>query len=358
MLPVRPVILCGGSGSRLWPLSSDRLPKQFHSLVGESSLLQQTISRSLTIPGATLPIVITGRTFEATARREAGLAGAPDALIILEPSRKNTAASATLAAKAAIEEDRDAIVVLLPADHYIADDAAFAKAMDDACNLARDGLIVLLGITPDHPNTGFGYIQRGDPLGPGYRVAAFFEKPTLANAEGYLADGRFSWNAGIYVFKASVFLEEVKALAPQIESAVSEAWRTGSRAAAVRFVEKGAWSRCPIQSIDHAVAEKTKVAALIPALFGWNDVGTWASLLQLAAKDGNGNAVIGDVSVADSSNCYLRSYSRPIIVIGATDMIVVESAEGVLVVRRDLAERVKDLVGNRTVRKDGAKEGE
>ena len=343
MAAVRPAILCGGIGSRLWPLSSPQRPKQFHALTGEGSLLRQTIERAMAIAGARRPIVVTGADFEALVREEAVAAGQPDSVVVLEPARRNTAASAALAALAALEDDPDAIVVLLPSDHHVGDAPAFTRAIEAACGLAAEGHIVLLGIAPDGPNTGFGYIRRGAPLGAGFKVAAFVEKPDLEKAKRLLEAGDCYWNAGVYVFRASAFLEELARHAPETDRAVRAAWRAGSGPMSARRVDEAIWHGAPDISVDHAVAERTARAALVPASAGWNDVGTWAALLDIAAADGDGNRLIGDARAPHSRGCYVRAGTRPVVVIGGEDLIVVDSPDGVLVVRRDLAQQVKDF---------------
>lgn len=343
MAAVRPAILCGGIGSRLWPLSSDRRPKQFHALAGEGSLLRQTIERGMAIRGARRPIVVTGAAYGDLVRDEAIAAGQLDALAILEPERRNTAASAALAALAAAEDDPDSIVVLLPSDHHVADAPAFIAAIDEACDLAAEGFIVVLGIEPDGPNTGFGYVRRGEPAGAGFRVAAFVEKPDLEKARRLLEAGDCYWNAGVYVFRASVFLDELKAHAPDTDRAVRAAWRAGRTDGTTRQVDAALWHAAPDLSVDHAVAEKTRRAALVPVSAGWNDVGNWAALRDIAAADADGNVLIGAARASRSHGCYVRAGSRPVVVIGGEDLIVVDSPDGVLVVRRDLAQSVKDF---------------
>ena len=341
MPALRAAILCGGAGTRLWPLSRDHSPKQFHPLVGEKSLLSETVARALDVPDAGEPLIITGQAFAAEARQHATAGGAPGATIILEPRPRNTAAAAALAAHAAAADDPASVVALLPSDHHISDGPAFLRAIQTARGLAEGGAIVTLGIIPDSPHTGYGYIKRGEPMGAGYQVASFVEKPDAETAQRFFADDSYYWNAGIFLFRADVFLSELKRYRPDIADAAETAWKTARHGADGILAGEAAWNACPSDSIDYAVAEKTDRAAVVPADMGWNDVGSWSSLMELASHDDSGNAVFGDARMIGAAGCYVRSTTRHISVIGASDLIVVETADAILIVHKDATQQVK-----------------
>ncbi|MCC6920196.1 MAG: mannose-1-phosphate guanylyltransferase/mannose-6-phosphate isomerase [Alphaproteobacteria bacterium] len=339
--PLRAAILCGGAGTRLWPLSRDAAPKQFHALVGARSMLTETVARAIEMPGAGRPLILTAAAFGATAAEHAALAGAADAEIILEPSGRNTAPAAALAALAAADARPDTVVVLLPSDHHIARPEAFRAALADACTLAAQGAIVTLGIVPEGPHTGYGYIRRGAALGGGYEVARFIEKPGIDAAHRLLAEGGCYWNAGIFVFRADVYLHELRTHRPDIAGAAEAAWRAARRDGPMVHLDPALWAACPGESIDYAVAEKTAHAAVVPVDMGWNDVGSWLSLKDLAARDAAGNTLIGDAHSFGARDCYVRATSRHVALVGVQDLIVVETPDAVLIVHKDAAQDVK-----------------
>jgi mannose-1-phosphate guanylyltransferase/mannose-6-phosphate isomerase len=341
MPALRAAILCGGAGTRLWPLSRDHSPKQFHPLVGELSLLSETVARALNVPDAGLPLIITGQAFAHEARAHAAAGGAPDAIVILEPKPRNTAAAAALAAYAAAADDPSSVVALLPSDHHISDGPAFVRAIQAARVLAEEGAIVTLGIVPDSAHTGYGYIKRGAEMGDGFKVERFVEKPDPATAAAFFADDSYYWNAGIFLFRADVFLSELKKHRPDIANSAELAWTTATRGEDGILAGSAAWDACPSDSIDYAVAEKTDRAAVVPANMGWNDVGSWSSLMELASRDDSGNAVFGDARMIGAAGCYVRSTTRHVSVIGASDLIVVETADAILIVHKDATQQVK-----------------
>lgn len=341
MPKLRAAILCGGAGTRLWPVSRDHAPKQFHPLIGDRSLLTETVARAMEIPDAADPIVVTAEAFASEAYAHAVAGGAKSPVVLLEPLARNTAPAAAFAALAALADDADAIVVLMPSDHHIADGAAFRRTIADAAILAGQGMIVTLGIVPDQPNTGYGYIQRGEPRGPGYGVARFVEKPDLNTAIQFMASGEYYWNAGIFIFRADVFMAELRTFRPDIAAAAELAWKFSTLGPAGRVAGREAWQACPSDSIDYAVAERTRRAAMVPAQIGWSDVGSWSSLMELATRDSDGNAVFGSAWTVDSNGCYIRSTSRSVAVIGAKDIIVVETPDAVLIVHKDATQQVK-----------------
>lgn len=341
MATMRAAILCGGAGSRLWPLSNDEAPKQFHALVGEKSLLAETVARSLRIPGLSRPMIITAERFAAEARRHCLDGGAADGCFILEPAPKNTAPAAALAALNALEDDADAVLVLLPSDHHIEDTASFVRAVESARALAEKGYFVTIGIRPESAETGYGYIKAGAALDDGFAVDRFVEKPVKAAAEAMLAEGGYFWNAGIFVFRAATFMDELRRYRPDIAAQAEAAWAARSEDGANVVPGLAAWTDCPSDSIDYAVGEKTSRAAVVPASMGWSDVGSWRSLMDLARADGDGNAKFGAAATLEAQGCYVRSSSRKVVVIGAQDLIVVETPDAVLIVHKDATQQVK-----------------
>lgn len=345
MPAVRAAILCGGAGTRLWPVSSDAAPKQFHPLIGDRSLLSATVARALDLPHDRPPLIVTSAAFAREAREHAAAGGAENAVILLEPAPRNTAPAAAFAAHAALADDEDAIIALLASDHHIADGAGFTRVIAEAADLAAQGLFVALGIVPTSPNTGYGYIRAGAPHGAGFDVAQFVEKPDISSAVKFVTSGGYFWNAGIFVFRARDFLNELTAHRPDIAAAAGAAWAASRVTADGRIADPAAWAACPSDSIDYAVAEKTDRAAMVPASIGWSDVGSWATLMELAPRDEAGNALIGAARALDSKGCYVRASSRNVVVIGADDMIVVETADAVLVVHKDKTQSVKQAAG-------------
>ncbi len=340
MTIIVPAVLCGGSGTRLWPLSRTARPKQFHPLTSEATLLAETIARAAHAPGATAPVLIAGESMRAVVTAEAPA----DAQVILEPEGRNTAPAAALAALAALETAPDAIVLMLPSDHFVGDLAAFAAAMAKGASLAADNRLVTFGIEPDGPNTGYGYITAGAPLGAGFAVAKFMEKPKREIAEQLFAAGGSTWNAGIYMFGAQFFLDELARFAPQMHAAVADAWRGGARHGQVRTLDAAAWAACPSDSIDYAVAEKTDRAAVVPVTMAWNDVGAWAALHEIGVGDDDANVTSGDVIVLDSKGCYVRSSGRLVALVGVEDLVVIETPDAVLVLPRSRTQDVKRIV--------------
>ncbi|MCA8931680.1 MAG: mannose-1-phosphate guanylyltransferase/mannose-6-phosphate isomerase, partial [Rhodospirillaceae bacterium] len=294
---VHPVILSGGSGSRLWPLSRAMHPKQLIPLVSGRSLIQDTVGRVTDPTLYAAPMVVCGveQRFQVAEQVRALELGQAD--IVLEPMGRNTAPAVAVAAlRTAERAGPDAVVALLPADHQVLDLPGFRKAMALAAELAEAGRLVTFGIVPDTPATGYGYIQRGEDLGPGaYTVARFVEKPDLATAEGFLADGRFTWNGGMFIARADRLLEELGRHAPDVLEGARAALAAGRGDLDFFRLDDDAFAACPSISFDYAVMEKTDRAAVVEAAFGWSDVGAWSALWELSAHDGDGNAVIGDV---------------------------------------------------------------
>lgn len=355
---IHPVILSGGSGTRLWPLSRAAYPKQLLALTGSRSMLQATLDRAEGLANAQLdpraPLLICNQEHRFVIREQALALGRLPAAIYLEPVGRNTAPAIALAALHLVqgdEPDPEALMLVLPADHVVENSEAFAQAVATAADLARRDFLVTFGIEPSGPETGYGYIKAGEPLShsdgsAAHAVAEFVEKPDRATAQAYVASGRYTWNSGMFLFKAGRFLEELGEHRPDILDAVTKAWR--NRAEDLDFVRPGAedFSACPADSIDYAVMQATTRAAVVPVDLGWSDVGSWDSLWQIAEKDEQGNAVRGDVFAADTHNSYLRAESRLLAVIGLDDVVVVETPDAVLVMHKDQAQEIKQAIAH------------
>ena len=341
-----PVILSGGSGTRLWPLSRKNLPKQFLPLAGDSTLFQQTVARAKTLPGAVSPIVVCSEDHRFLVAEQLQMLGVSDASILLEPVARNTAPAIALAALQALSRDPDATLLVLPADHLIGDTDSFSDAVRRALPLAADGWLVTFGIRPDGPETGFGYIRRGNPLNDsGYQVDAFVEKPDRATAESYLETGAYDWNSGMFLFRASRLLEELAQQVPSIHAGVATAFESAHADLDFVRIDKEAFAQVPEDSIDYAVMERTRRAAVVPVSCEWSDIGSWAALWAASERDGNGNRLEGDVLALDSDNCFVRSTDRRMVaLLGVHDLVVVDTPDAVLVASRDHAQDVKKLV--------------
>jgi mannose-1-phosphate guanylyltransferase/mannose-6-phosphate isomerase len=341
---LKPVLLSGGVGSRLWPVSREAYPKQFLPLAGEQSMLVDTLHR-LEALSAQPPMVVCNdehRFIVAEQLREAGLA---DAEIVLEPCGRNTAPAVAVAALQALKGDEDAILLVLPADHLVENPAAFHSAVLAALPLAEQGQLVTFGVVPTRPETGYGYIKRGQSLGGDlYSLESFVEKPDAATAQSYLQSGDYLWNSGKFLFGARAYIEELRVLAPAMLESCIKALEGAE--ADLDFVRLDAeiFAACPSDSIDYAVMEKTERGAVAALDCGWSDVGAWSALWDVGEADEQGNVLQGDVMVDQSHNNYLRSESRLLAVTGVSDLVVVETADAVLVSHRDTVQDVKRLV--------------
>ncbi len=341
-----PLILSGGSGTRLWPVSRRNLPKQFLALAGKGTLFQQTLARTRQLPRVAAPIVVASDDHRFLAAEQLLEAGVEGATIVLEPLARNTAPAIALGALQALERDADALLLVLPADHLIGDTAAFVDAVKRAMPLAENGWLVTFGVRPDRAETGFGYIRRAEAIDDhGYRVEQFVEKPDLATAESYLADGGYDWNSGMFLFKASRYLEELHAHAPAMLAAVRDAHAKASVDLDFVRVDHDAFARAADKSIDYAVMEKTTRAAVIPVSCVWSDIGSWAALWLTGDKDAQGNVREGDTMAVDTRNSLLRSHDRHLLAtVGVDDLIVVTTPDATLVAHRDAAQDVKKIV--------------
>lgn len=341
-----PLILSGGSGTRLWPVSRKNLPKQFLSLTGQGTLFQQTIARTQLLPGVSAPIVVASEDHRFLAAEQLLESGISEAAIILEPHPRNTAPAIALGALKAVQQDPEALLLVLPADHLIGDTSSFKSAVEQALPSARDGWLVTFGIRPDRPETGFGYIRRGDAIGAhAFQVARFVEKPALATAESYVADGGYDWNSGMFLFKAARYLEELGLHAPDMLAAVREAYASAKVDLDFVRIDRERFAKVPDDSIDYAVMEKTQRAAVIPVACNWSDIGSWSALWLAGARDAQGNLREGDTIAVDTTNSLLRSHERHLLAtVGVDDLIVVTTPDATLVAHRDAAQDVKRVV--------------
>jgi mannose-1-phosphate guanylyltransferase/mannose-6-phosphate isomerase len=342
-----PVLLSGGTGSRLWPLSREAYPKQLLPLNGDQTLLQQTALRA-TDPQRFAPLTVIAnvehRFVIAEQLRELGSEGVR---IVLEPEGRNTALAAAVAALLASEKDPNSLILILPADHIVGDQAAFVRAVDAGTVAARAGHLVLFGVKPTEPATGYGYIQRGTPLpgAPGVgKVARFVEKPDLKTAETYLAAGDFLWNSGMFLLNSASFLEELERHAPAVLEAARDAIGMAREDLDFLRLSPPAVAAAPSISIDYAVMEKTDRACVVEAEFSWTDVGSWSSLWALGEKDDAGNVRLGKSFALDTSNSYLRSEGPAIAAIGVEGLIVIATQDAVLVAPKDRDQDVKAMV--------------
>ena len=337
-----PVILSGGAGTRLWPLSVADRPKQFLALAGEQSLLRQTASRVSDADRFDPPMIVASRGHGMAILAELAEEGIAPSSLILEPCPRNTAAAIALAALSVEAAD---LLLVLPSDHVIADESAFQAAIDSALPLAREDWLVTFGIAPDRPETGYGYIRRGEPLGRGvFRADAFVEKPDRATAESWLAEGGYDWNAGIFLFRAGAFLRALEEYAPKILAAAREALEKGSREEGHVLPDEEAFERSPSLPVDVAVMERSSRVAVAPCDMGWSDLGSWDALHQLGPRDPAGTALGGDAIAVDSKDCLIRSDGPTVVTVGVSDLIVVASGDAVLVVRRGESQRVREAL--------------
>jgi mannose-1-phosphate guanylyltransferase/mannose-6-phosphate isomerase len=343
--PIVPVILSGGAGSRLWPASRSRTPKQLLPLVDERTMFLTTVLRTAPIPFATTPVIVCNETQRPGIERELASVGLTDAALILEPVGRKTAPAVAVAALHLTPDGADPILFVMPADHVIRNEEAFAEAVALGAEVAEEGYLLTFGVDPVSPETGYGYIRFGEELAEGVRVVEEFrEKPDAATAEAYLATGRYLWNSGMFMFKASRFLTELEAYAPDVLAAARLAIAKCVTDGAALHLDAVSFASAPSISIDYAVMEHTASAAVIPVRTGWSDVGSWAALWKLGEPDEHGNVVVGDVELVDVNNSYLRSSNRLIAAIGLDDIVVVDTSDAVLIAKRDRSQDVKTIV--------------
>lgn len=346
---IYPVILCGGSGTRLWPLSRGGYPKQYLKFERDTTLVQQTVLRMRGLDNVSAPIVVTNneqRFLVAEQLREVGI---HPSSIVLEPVGRNTAPAIAVAAELAMQASHDAMLLVLPSDHVITNVEAFSRIAESAACIANDGYLVTFGIEPTTAHTGYGYIRRGSPLAGdegAFSVDAFIEKPDAVTAEGLLKDGGYYWNSGMFMLKASVYLDELRRLEPTIVEHTGLSLQRAKRDNDYIRLDAAMFGNCPDVSVDYAVMERTGRAAVVPAAdLGWNDVGSWSAVYEIAESDAHGNVLTGDVMTESVSNSYIRAEHRMVAAIGLSDVVIVETADAVLVAHRDHAQDVKKIVG-------------
>lgn len=339
---VTPVVLSGGAGTRLWPLSTEARPKQFHALDGGRTLIQDTALRMRGSARASVapPVVICSGRHRDLVHAQLDAADVRPAAVVLEPMGRNTAAAAAVAALVVGEADPEALVLLTPADHLVADPEAFWRAVEAGAAVAAER-IVTFGIRPSGPETGYGYIRCATPLGDGvFAVERFFEKPDRKTAEAYVGDGHV-WNAGIFLFSPAVLLQELGRWRPDVLAQATESLMRARRSGADVWLDADAFAACPDVSLDYAVMERTDRAAVVPCEIGWADVGSWSELWRHGARDDDGNRVRGEAVLLDSEDCLVWSDGAPVAVLGVRDLVVVATADGVLVAPKDRAQDVR-----------------
>ncbi len=346
-----PVVLAGGVGSRLWPVSRSMLPKQFIDFPNlHGSLFQNTLTRLDGLNDISEPLVVCNADHRFLVAEQLRALQKIDNTILLEPIGRNTAPAVAMAALSAQQNYADPVLLVLPADHLIQNKVALHKAIEKGMRLAQNNQLVTFGIVPDAPETGFGYIERGEELAEelgeksAYKVSRFIEKPDRSTAESYLADGRYLWNSGMFMFTAANYLQELKRHAPDIFASCHEAYAALEREQDFQFIPQALFANCRSDSIDYAVMEKTKSAAVIPLDAGWSDLGAWDALWQVDKKDVRGNAISGDVITENVANSYIQAQSRLVAVAGIENAIIVETADAVLVMDKSKAQSVKQLV--------------
>ena len=341
-----PVILSGGSGSRLWPMSREHYPKPLLPLVSDKTLLQETAARLDEIPELGDTVYVCNEEHRFLVAEQVTQLGKTPATIILEPQGRNTAPALTLAALYLVSKDPDAMMVVMPADHVMTEAQQFVDAVSQAGFHAGHGALVTFGVVPGGPETGYGYIKRGEKLEDetAFSVAEFVEKPDLQTAQGYVSAGDYYWNSGIFLMRADSWLNEIEQFRPDIKRACVQAMGQGKQDSDFFRVDQTVFSDCPADSIDYAVMEKTDKAVVVPISAGWSDVGAWSALWNICPRDDNGNVIQGDVIAEDTHNAFLVAQHRCLATVGLDDVIVVETADAVLVVHKDKAQDVKKIV--------------
>ncbi|GHX80329.1 mannose-1-phosphate guanylyltransferase/mannose-6-phosphate isomerase [Vibrio cholerae] len=339
-----PVIMAGGSGSRLWPLSRSLYPKQFISLASDKSMLQETITRLSGLEHQA-PLLICNQEHRFIVAEQLRQQRIEHGGIVLEPVGRNTAPAIALAALHATKHGDDPLLLVLAADHVIQNQAAFTQAVKNAVMPAEQGMLVTFGIVPTAPETGYGYIKQGEAVGEtAYRVAQFVEKPNLATAEQYLASGEYYWNSGMFLFRASRYLKELKAHRPDILHACELAMQGARGDLDFVRIEEASFTECPDDSIDYAVMEKTQDALVVPMDAGWSDVGSFSALWEVSPKDSQGNVMVGDVIAEQTHNSYIYAQNKLVSTVGVDNLVIIETKDAVLVANKDKVQDVKNVV--------------
>ena len=341
MAKIQPVILAGGTGSRLWPLSRELYPKQLLRLIDHTSLLQTTMLRVQSLPDILPPVIVVGEEHRfITQSQVEELGSCKDFTILLEPLGRNTAPAICGAAEFCRQLGDDIVLLILPADHVVLSVDKFVDAVARAASLAEEGAVVTFGILPTGPETGYGYIEQGDDN----KVASFKEKPDLAVARDYLAKGNYFWNSGMFAFTVKTFIEEMEKFAPEMVACMSEAVTNGTRDGRFFRFAASAMEKCPSDSIDYALMEKTEIAAVVVADLGWSDIGSWKALWDVLEKDDRGNVTRGDVLLEDTRNCLVQAENMLVATVGMEDTLVIETADAILVAPLSRSQDVKKVV--------------
>lgn len=347
------LLLSGGGGTRLWPVSTSERPKQFLRLFGERSLFQRTVAR-LNAAAIDDIVVVTNVDHERHIAEQVAEIGSPEATVVLEPMRRDSAPAIAAAVAALLKGNPpDTVAVVLPCDHLIPDEAHFARALGEAVKLARLGYLDTFGIRPTHASTEYGYIQRGAPIDGqtgAFRVAKFHEKPKAELAARYLAEGGYDWNSGIFVFQAGIFREEAARHMPDVWRAAEDAVRNGELSGKRLFLDAQAFGSAPKISIDYALFEKSERVGVVPVSFAWSDVGNWDSVHGALDKDGANNAAVGETTLADASGNLVIGEGTEVVVLGVRDLVVISSPQGTFVAPRSRAAEVKRLVEAKAAR--------
>ena len=350
-MKIYPVILSGGSGSRLWPMSRAALPKQLLALTSEKTMLQETVLRLSGLPNVMPPLFVCGNDHRFLIAEQLRQIDVPPLGILLEPEGRNTAPAVAAAAHFLLAIDADAVMLVLPADHVILNVPAFQAAVLRAASAVAEGALATFGIVPTAPETGYGYIRQGAPFKSSsatpdacFSVQRFVEKPDLVTAQSFVTDGGYLWNSGMFLFGAAVFINELSVLRPEMAALSARAVSEGYTDLDFCRLDEKAFCACQSESIDYAVMEHTQHAVVVPADIGWNDVGSWSALSAVQQADDHGNVVHGDVYLDDVHNALIRAESRMVAVIGVSDVVVVETRDAVLVVHKDQVQRVKQVV--------------
>jgi mannose-1-phosphate guanylyltransferase/mannose-6-phosphate isomerase len=353
---IQPIILSGGSGTRLWPFSREAYPKQFLSFTGDQTLFQETVCRvaGMRADPAQLemkpPVVVCNELHRFLVAEQLRQLGFDDCAILLEPVGRNTAPALTLAALQATADGTDPVLVVMPSDHHIVDVGGFRQRLLAAALKAAEGAVATFGIVPAKPETGYGYIRKGEALGgESFLLGGFVEKPDVLTATAYLSSGQYLWNSGLFILRASVWLEQIRLHRPDIAEVCRDAFAQAGRDGNFVRIGKPEFAHCPGDSIDYAVMEKLvggpkQIAAIVFSLdAGWSDLGSWSALGEVSPQDGDGNVAVGDVFIKDAQNCLLHSQHRFLAAVGVTDLIVIETTDAVLVVHKDKAQDVKAI---------------
>ena len=341
-----PVILSGGAGTRLWPISREMEPKHLVELLGTTTLLQKTVARLIGLQDTEAPIVVGNHAHHQMVIDQLDEVGVQPAAMLLEPIGRNTAPAAAVAAMAATQDSDDPILLVLPADHMIGDIERFHQAIEVGRSAAEEGNLVTFGIVPEGPHTGYGYIHQGEAMAgsAAFAVESFVEKPDLQTATGYVESGDYLWNSGMFMFLASRYLEELERFEPRMVNDCRRAMDVGEEVEGGIRLDRTAFQAIKGNSIDYAVMERTDRAVVVPLDAGWNDVGSWPALWEISHQDHHGNVVQGDVLTEATTNSYLRAENRLVAVVGLDDVVVVETGDAILVCHKDHAQDIKTIV--------------